>query len=225
MTAAEDEGARRAADVAGTMEDPNHVTLLWRFGKFVCGVFSWLWLDLKVYGIENVPAKGGVLLIANHQSYLDPILVAVKLRRPVSFFAKSELFENRFFGWLIRNLHAFPVRQGAGDIGALKQAVQKLKEGHVLNVYPEGSRTEDGELLPIQPGVALIVRKAGVPIVPVVVDGSFASWPCHQKFPKPHPVKVLYGPPLKIDGLKGEAIVTLIDETFRKMLVEVKKKH
>jgi 1-acyl-sn-glycerol-3-phosphate acyltransferase len=204
-------------------DDPTHVTLLWRFSKAVCGVFAWLWLDLRVYGMENVPATGGVLLIANHQSYLDPILVAVKLKRPVSFFAKSELFENKFFGGLIRSLHAFPVRQGAGDIGALKQAVQKLKEGHVLNVYPEGSRTEDGNLLPIQPGVALIVRRSGVPIVPVVVDGSFEVWPYSQRFPKPGRVKVMYGPPLKIEGLKADAIVQLIDQTFRRMLVEIRK--
>jgi 1-acyl-sn-glycerol-3-phosphate acyltransferase len=221
----ESSAEREVVDPQAKTDDPNHVTLLWRFGKAVCGVFAWLWLDLRVYDIENVPDKGGVLLIANHQSYLDPILVAVKLKRPVSFFAKSELFEHPFFGWLISNLHAFPVRQGAGDIGAVRQAVQKLKEGHVLNVYPEGSRTEDGNLLPIQPGVALIVRKAGVPIVPVVVEGSFEVWPYNQTFPKPGRVKVLYGPPLKIEGLKGDAIVVLIDQTFRRMLVEIKTKH
>jgi 1-acyl-sn-glycerol-3-phosphate acyltransferase len=203
--------------------DPTHTTWLWRAGRFLCRVFSWLWFDLKTYGKENVPDEGGVLLIANHQSYLDPILVAVHLRRPVSFFAKSELFENRYFGWLIRNLHAFPVKQGAADVGAVKEAVARLKEGHVLNIYPEGSRSDDGELLPIQPGVALIVRKAGVPIVPVIIDGSFDAWPRTQKLPHPHRIKVLYGPPLQIDGLKGEAIVRLIDETFRKMFADVKK--
>lgn len=205
--------------------DPNRITWLWRAGRFICRTFSWLWFDLKTYGKENVPESGGVLLIANHQSYLDPILVAVHLRRPVSFFAKSELFENKYFGWLIRNLHAFPVKQGAGDVGAVKEAVARLKEGHVLNIYPEGSRTDDGNLLPIQPGVALIVRKAGVPIVPVIIDGSFDAWPRTRKFPHPGPIKVLYGPPLRTEGLKGEAIVRLIDETFHRMAAEVKKKY
>lgn len=223
MTSGEEEGVK-GPEQSDLTDDPKHVTLLWRFGKLVCKVFTWLYLDLQTYGIENVPEDGGVLLIANHQSYLDPILVAVRLKRPVSFFAKSELFENKFFGGLIRNLHAFPVRQGAGDIGAVRQAVQKLKEGHVLNLYPEGSRTEDGNLLPIQPGVALIAKKAGVPIVPVVVEGSFKVWPCTRKFPKPGRVKVLYGPALNIEGLKGEGIVQRIDQTFHSMLEEVRKK-
>jgi 1-acyl-sn-glycerol-3-phosphate acyltransferase len=212
-----------ATHASGVGCDPGHTTLLWRAGRMICRAFCWLWFDLRTYGKENVPCDGGALLIANHQSYLDPILVAVHLKRPVSFFAKSELFENKYFGWLIRNLHAFPVKQGAGDVGAVKEAVARLKEGHMLNIYPEGSRTDDGNLLPIQSGVALIVRKAGVPIVPVIIDGSFDAWPRRQKFPKPHRIKVLYGAPLPIDGLKGEAIVRLIDETFHKMAADVKK--
>lgn len=226
MTVTQPQGeAKPPAHASGVGCDPGYITPLWRLGRFICRVFCWLWFDLKTYGKENVPCDGGALLIANHQSYLDPILVAVHLKRPVSFFAKSELFENKYFGWLIRNLHAFPVKQGAGDVGAVKEAVARLKEGHMLNVYPEGSRTEDGNLLPIQSGVALIVRKAGVPIVPVIIDGSFDAWPKSQKFPKPHRVKVLYGPPLPIDGLKGEAIVRLIEETFHRMAAEVKTKY
>jgi 1-acyl-sn-glycerol-3-phosphate acyltransferase len=219
----QDQAKATAAPASKVGCDPTHTTWLWRAGRMLCRAFSWLWFDLKTYGKEHVPAEGGVLLIANHQSYLDPILVAVHLKRPVSFFAKSELFENRYFGWLIRNLHAFPVKQGAADVGAVKEAVARLKEGHVLNIYPEGSRSDDGELLPIQPGVALIVRKAGVPIVPVIIDGSFDAWPRTRKIPHPHRIKVLYGPPLQIDGLKGEAIVRLIDETFHKMFADVKK--
>jgi 1-acyl-sn-glycerol-3-phosphate acyltransferase len=180
--------------------------------------------DLKVWGTENVPKDGPCLLLANHQSFLDPVIVAVKLKRPVSYMAKSELFVNRYFGWLIRSLHAFPVKQGAADITAIKLAISKLHEGNVLNVYPEGSRTWDGEIGPIFKGVALIVRRAQVPIIPVVLDGTYNAWPRRSKYMQRWPVRVEYGPPLQTKGLDGDEIVALIDKTFREMLIDVREK-
>src|SRR5205085_495254 len=94
--------------------------------------------ELKVYDRHFVPRRGGVLLVSNHQSYLDPVLVALYLPRPMSFLAKSELFRHRFFAWLIRSLNAFPVRQGAGDVGAVREMIKRLREGHMLNIFPEG---------------------------------------------------------------------------------------
>src|ERR1700688_1742001 len=96
-------------------------SLIWKYFQIIARIGTTLMFDLKTYGRENVPKDGGVLLVANHQSYLDPGLVAVHLYRPVSFLAKSELFENPYFGWFIRKLHAFPVRQGDGDVGAVKE--------------------------------------------------------------------------------------------------------
>jgi 1-acyl-sn-glycerol-3-phosphate acyltransferase len=181
--------------------------------------------QLKVYGRNHVPRRGGVLLVSNHQSYLDPVLVGLYLPRPMSYLAKSELFHNRFFRWLITSLNAFPVRQGAGDVGAVKEMIRRLREGHMLNMYPEGSRTEDGEMRPIEPGAALVVKRAGVPIVPCVIDGSFKAWPKQQKFPKPHRISVMYGPPLAIDGLKAAEITKLIDRTLRQMVAELRRRR
>jgi 1-acyl-sn-glycerol-3-phosphate acyltransferase len=195
---------------------------LWLLGQVLCRMFTTLWFDLKVYGLEHVPKTGGLLLVANHQSYLDPVLVSVRLDRPVGFFAKSELFENPYMGWLIRSLHAFPVRRGKGDRAALQAAVEKLKQGAVVNVYPEGTRTEDGEIREILPGVALIVKRSGVPMVPVVVHGSFQSWPKGSKLFHPHPIKVMYGPPMDVRELKGEEIVALIRRTLQNMLAELR---
>ena len=181
-----------------------------------------LLFDFKAYGLHNVPRRGGALLCANHQSYLDPVLFGAMIPRPVSFLAKSELFANRFFGWLIRSLHAFPVRQGKGDKAAIDETIRRLREGHLLNLYPEGSRTEDGEIARIERGAALVVRRAGVPIVPAVVHGSFDAWPKGSKIFRPHPIRVLYGPVLKVEGLKSEQIVELIDRTLRKMLSDLR---
>jgi 1-acyl-sn-glycerol-3-phosphate acyltransferase len=184
-----------------------------------------LLFDFKTYGKSNIPSRGGFLLLANHQSYLDPILVAVHLNRPVSFMAKSELFTNRYFGWLIRYLHAFPVRQTGVAKDAIQEAVKQLNAGRILNIYPEGTRTDDGEIAPIQKGITLILRMAHVPIIPVVIDGSFLAWPNRSKIFRPHPIRVLYGPALDIRSLKGDRLVEKIECTLKSMLEELRARR
>ena len=197
---------------------------LWKLAQTMVRIGTSVVLDLKVYGHENVPDEGGALMISNHQSYLDPAILGAQLRRPMSYLAKSDLWENPLFGWLISHLYAFPVRQGAGDVGAIKETINRLREGHLLNIFPEGSRTEDGKLLPIQPGVALVIRRAGVPVVPAVVDGSFNAWPKGQLLPGRHPVRVLFGKPMRMDHMKPKEIVAEVDRLFREMLAELRAK-
>ena len=197
---------------------------VWKLTQTLCRVLTTVVFDFKAYGTHHVPAEGGVLLVTNHASYLDPVLIGVQLPRPISYLAKSELFINSVFGWLIRNLNAYPVRQGAGDVGAMKETIKRLQEGHLLNIFPEGSRTETGELLPIAPGVALVVRRAGVPIVPCVIQGSFESMPRGRAIPHRRPIAVMYGPPMDVNGMKSEQIVKLIDDTFHRMVDELRAK-
>jgi 1-acyl-sn-glycerol-3-phosphate acyltransferase len=204
------------------VEDPP----VYSFGRIICRPFSDLWFDFKAYGIRNVPRTGGVVLVSNHQSYLDPVLLAVKLPRPLSFFAKSELFENPLLGWLIRSLNAFPVRRGEADVGAMKETIRRLQEGHVLNFYPEGHRSPDGEMLPMQPGIALIIRRAGVPVVPAVIDGSHRAWPKGQKVFKRHPIRLMYGLPMyDLHEHKGAEIVKRLDATLRGMFAELRERE
>jgi 1-acyl-sn-glycerol-3-phosphate acyltransferase len=181
--------------------------------------------DLKVYGRDNIPKDGGALLAPNHLSYLDPVLVGVQIARPVSYLAKSELFRNPFFGWGLRSVHAYPVRQGAGDVGAIRETIARLQEGHLLNIFPEGSRSEDGQLAPIQAGVALVVRRARVPVVPVAIIGSYQAWPRHRKLFRPHPVRILYGRPLVLHDLKPAEITQMIDRELRRLLAELETMH
>ena len=192
-------------------------------GQVFCRIGSTLLFDLKVKGVQNVPRKGGVLIVANHQSYLDPMLVGVRLPRATSFLAKSELFNNRFTRWILSKLCAFSVRQGEGDIGAVREAIRRLKEGRALVIFPEGSRTQTGELDAVQPGVGLIARKAGVPVVPCIIEGSFAAWPRRRKIFKPGPVHVRFGEPMRLGHLKSGQIVKELDATFGRMLRDLRK--
>jgi 1-acyl-sn-glycerol-3-phosphate acyltransferase len=200
---------------------------IYSFGRIIARPFSDLWFDLKVYGVHKVPKRGGVLIVSNHQSFLDPMLFAVKLPRPLSFFAKSELFENKYFGAFIRSLNAFPVRQGEGDIGAVKEVIRRLQEGHALNVYPEGSRTFNGEIDKMQPGVGLMIRRAQVPVVPAVIDGSFQSWPrgSGQKIFKPHPIRIVFGDPVELHHLKGPHLIERIGNTLNTMLNQLRQRE
>jgi 1-acyl-sn-glycerol-3-phosphate acyltransferase len=154
------------------MENPSP---LWKLAQCFCRIFTTCCFDLKVFGARRVPIEGGVLLVANHQSYLDPVLLGVRLERPLSYIAKSELFGNRHAARLLRWLNGFPVRQGSIDVGAMRETIARLRAGHALTIFPEGSRTHNGEMLPIARGVSLVVRRAKVPVIPVVIEGSYRA--------------------------------------------------
>src|SRR2546423_7964094 len=136
-----------------------------------------LWFDLKSHGVQHVPRTGGALLICNHQSFMDPVFVGVLLPRQISFIAKSQLFDTPGLGWLIPKLNTFPVRRGEADVSAIKEALRRVHEGHVLTMFPEGTRSWDGNLLPIQAGVALMGERGGAPVVPAGGGGGDEALP------------------------------------------------
>lgn len=180
-----------------------------------------LFQDLKVYNVTNVPLTGGVLLLSNHQSFVDPAFIASKLPRKLSFLARSGLFEPIVFGWLIRQLNAFPVKQGKGDVGAMKQSIALLQQGKALLMFPEGQRTENGRLQEIAPGAALIVKRAKVPIVPVAIEGAFDVWPKHRMLPRTGKVRINFGKPVILHNMDSRAIVGEIGSLIRDLLDEL----
>lgn len=195
-----------------------HRSVPWRCLQAITRPLAYLLFNLEVYGCENIPARGGVLIVSNHQSYLDPILLPLRLKRPLNYIAKSELFGNRFCAWFLRSiLNAFPVRQGHGDVRAVKETIQRLKEGHVMNIYPEGARTADGEIASLQRGVGLIVERAQVAIVPAVIVGAFDAWPLQRRFFRCRPIRIAFGPPLDLAGRQRAEIMATIDRTLRSM--------
>jgi 1-acyl-sn-glycerol-3-phosphate acyltransferase len=197
--------------------------LLYSTGQVICRIVTTTQFDLRIRGTEHIPLNGGVLIASNHQSLLDPVLIGVQVKRPLSYLAKSELFENPRFSWLIRNLYAFPARQEPGDITAVREAIRRLQEGRALVIFPEGSRTENGELLPLQPGVGLIVRKADVPVVPALIEGSFKAWPRGGKLCRQAKIRVQFGPAMQLSHLKAAAVVQRIDQTMHRIFEELRQ--
>lgn len=123
-------------------------------------------------GLENIPTQGGVIIAANHISLWDPPVLGAGLSRPINFMAKEELFAISGLRWIITTMKAFPVKRGAADRGAIRHAINLLKNGEVLGLFPEGTRSKTGQLGKPEPGIGMIALKAGVPIVPAAIIGT-----------------------------------------------------
>lgn len=166
--------------------------LLWFIGRLFVPFFFLIAFRLRVFGQRHVPETGGILIASSHQSFLDPVLLAIGRPRMLAYMARRTLFRQASFARLIRWLNAFPVTRGGRDKSAVRHAVERLRCGWGLAVFPEGTRTEDGGIGPLRPGVLAMAVRANVPIVPAAIDGAFAAWP-RGRLPRIHPIAVQYG--------------------------------
>jgi len=160
--------------------------------RLVFRLFFKIFYTVEVIDKKNLPEKGPALLCSNHIGELDMFFIGYKIKRWVHYMAKEELFSIPVVGTVIRLLGAFPVKRGKGDIRAVKTAMKLLEQGHIVGIFPEGTRTggKRGNPVKIKPGSALFAIKCGVPIVPVAIKGS------HRLFGK---VKVIFGKPFMLD--------------------------
>ena len=179
-------------------------TWWWTVLCFVRVIGAALW-GLRVAGALGVPSRGGVILASNHQSYLDPPFVAACLPRETSFMARRSLFEIPLLGPIIVACNAFPIERNSGDVRGVKNAIERLRSGSALLLFPEGTRSRDGRIGPLKGGLRMIAERAGVPVVPVLVDGAHRVWPKGRLFPRLHGhVLVRFGKPVPIDGSDEE---------------------
>ena len=169
----------------------------------------------RVFGLQHVPRTGGVILACNHQSFFDPVLVGLPLSRECHFMARDSLFRNRCFRFLIEFLNAFPVRRAAADLRAVKECLRRLKQGAAVATFPEATRTWDGSIIPLQPGIITIAKRARCPVVPAVIEGAYEIWPRHRRFPGRARLWVEYGRPVAPEQLAemdpDEAVRCLTD--------------
>ncbi|HEX3798692.1 MAG TPA: lysophospholipid acyltransferase family protein [Verrucomicrobiae bacterium] len=173
----------------------------WSFYRTIFATyFRW-----RVYHDERVPLKGSVILAANHASFLDPPLVGSGLKRDINYLARKSLFRFPVLGWILRTVNAVPVDRDGGGAAGLKAIMDRLHDGGAIILFPEGTRTTNGELQPARSGVGLTVIKSDAPVVPVRVFGTYEAWGKGVRFPKPHRVAVKYGRPMDFSKLRAEA--------------------
>jgi 1-acyl-sn-glycerol-3-phosphate acyltransferase len=159
----------------------------------------------RVYGAENVPATGGVILASNHASFLDPPLVGSGLKRDINYLARESLFRFPGIGALLRSWNSVPVDRDGGGAKGLKTILDRLLRGAGIILFPEGTRTRDGKLQPARSGIGLTVIKSTAPVVPVRVFGTFEAYGRDRKFPRPYRVTLKYGKPMRFENLRAEA--------------------
>ncbi|MHC4070276.1 MAG: lysophospholipid acyltransferase family protein [Planctomycetota bacterium] len=195
----------------------------------LCRIFCRLFLRLRVYGRENVPGQGALVLVSNHQSFLDPIFCGVPLKRPLYFLARDTLFTNKFFGWLISSVNTIPVRRGQADLSAIKTIITKLKEGNGVCLFPEATRTSDGKITPFKPGFGLLCRRGEAAVVPVAIDGAFECWPRHKKMFSPgKKITVCYGECITAEQVKNmndRQLAENLTNTLRQMQNDCRMRH
>jgi len=149
------------------------------------GLFT-VFFRFRRFGHHRLPASGPCLIVANHQSYLDPPILGLCLRgRMIHPIAREGLFENRLLAPVITALNAIPVKEGGeADVGAMREALRRLEEGKVVCLFPEGSRTPDGAVHDFQRGAALLIRRAKAPVTPIAIEGAFDAWPRTRSWPR-----------------------------------------
>ncbi len=179
------------------------VTLTYAIARIVFIPLVALYFCLGGRGRPGVPRRGGLIIVANHTSYLDPVLLAANAPRPLHFLARESLFRRPLFGWLIRRLHAIPLAQDRPNRAALERALKTVRAGGALVIFPEGTRSRDGRLGPAQSGVGHLALRAGVPIIAAHIDGAHQAMPRGCEFPRPRRVRIRWGTPHTVDQWLG----------------------
>ncbi|HWB19630.1 MAG TPA: lysophospholipid acyltransferase family protein [Phycisphaerales bacterium] len=178
---------RNPFDVSRRWPGRNVIALMfwWTFIAWVIRSFMKLAYRLRIEGVENVPERGPIIYISNHQSHFDPPLIGSIVRdRPFSPMARDTLFKIPGLAWFMRTIGTIPLKRGgSGDKAALARALEELHAGRTVLIFPEGTRTKDGAIGEFKPGVMLLVKRGMADVVPVAIEGVYDIWPAHSSCP------------------------------------------
>jgi len=185
--------------------------------RVVCRLFFLVVYRIRCEGRQYIPREGGALVLSNHQSHFDPILVGLACDRRLNYLARETLFRFPPFRWLIRSLDAIPIdREGLG-LNGLKETLRRIKRGEMVLMFPEGTRTPDGEVHALKPGFCALARRLDVPLLPVAIDGAFDVWPRSSTFPRGGRIDVQFGPPIMPDEIARFEERELVAEVERRI--------
>ncbi len=196
----------------------------------VCRAVFRLYFRWRVHNGERVPRTGSAILASNHASFLDPPMVGSKLPRMINYLARESLFSNPIVSWYIRQLNAVPVDRDGGGAKGLRNILQRLLQGEAIVVFPEGTRTPDGNLQRAHSGIGLTILKSNAPVIPVRVFGTFEAFGRHLKIPRPLPVVVKFGMPIDFSDARAEAqtcskqrLKELYQEVADRIMAEIRR--
>ncbi|MDQ0158499.1 lysophospholipid acyltransferase family protein [Alkalibacillus salilacus] len=169
--------------------------MIYKFAKFVVWVIFKFLYRIKIHGQENIPDQGPVIICSNHISNFDPPVVGITSPRDIHFMAKEELFEKKGLGFLLPHLNAFPVKRGMRDRNALRRGLELLEQGGTLGLFPEGTRSKDGQLQKGLAGAGFFAMRSNATVIPCAIIGSYD---------RSEPLHVVYGQAIEFETLKVE---------------------
>jgi 1-acyl-sn-glycerol-3-phosphate acyltransferase len=158
---------------------------------------------LEVQTPPTLPARGPAILVCNHISGLDPLLLQAALPRRVVWMMAAEYYDLPVLSWVFRSIEAIPVDRGGRDTTATRAALRTLAAGRILGIFPEGKIAKTHDLLPFQSGVAVMAARTGVPVCPAYLDGTNRGLEMLPAFLKPNETSVRFGPPLQLQAQRG----------------------
>ncbi len=172
---------------------------------------------VRYKGRENIPDQGGGLICANHQSFFDPPLIGSGFNRRLNYLARKTLFRFSPFRWLIEFFDAIPIDREGSGLSGLKETLRRLKRGEFVLIFPEGTRSHDGQVSPLKPGFVAMARRSRVPLLPVGLDGAYDAWPRRVRFPRRARIHVCVGPPLEPEMVASLSDAQLVAELERRI--------
>ncbi len=172
--------------------------VLYRIARTLFGTLLKAFFHFRVYGRENLP-RGKAIIAANHQSYVDPPVISAAIPEEIFFLARDDLFKLGAFRWLCRKVNSIMIKKRRADRSALRTVLEKLGEGRKVVVFPEGTRSSDGQLQPPESGVSLLAHRSRAPVIPAYVSGTYHVLPRGRKMVRFHPVSVSFGKALGFD--------------------------
>lgn len=164
-------------------------------------IFIAVWHRFETEGLENIPETGPAIILVNHQSYLDPLMVGVWMKRPVSFVARDTLFKIPVLGSFLRKVYVLPVKRGAVSSATIRESVRRVEHGFLLGLFPEGTRSADGQVGRFKSGFLSILKRTEVPVIPVGIAGTHAAMPKGALFIRPAKVVLKYGKPIPFEEM------------------------
>jgi 1-acyl-sn-glycerol-3-phosphate acyltransferase len=206
---------------------PTNRNWSWLVIQYAMSLVFTFWLRYRARGVEKLPKTGGGLILINHQSFLDPLLVGLPLQRPVSYLARDSLFTIPLVGWVVRNTYVMPINRKSATTGMIKQAVNRLKHGFLVGIFPEGTRSTDGTIGLFKPGFIALIRRAKLPVYPAGIAGAYEALPRGSCFLYPRKIHVVFGEPFTQDELdvltqrgNEERLVTLVRDRVEQCQAE-----
>lgn len=204
-------------DAAGNQQRTLAQRIVYRLARRVAQLTAVGVFRIRMEGRHYIPVDGPVLVCSNHQSYFDPVIVGLGCRRRLNYLARKTLFRHPVFRYLIYFFDAIAIDRDGMGVEGIKETLRRLKREEMVLMFPEGTRTHDGELRALRPGFCALARRGKTTLLPVAIDGAYQCWPRQNKWPRLDRLALVFGPPITAEDMAQWDNEQLVAELAERM--------